>query len=110
MTPFCADFKVDWKIRITASTETRLCEILEASIIALKRPSLNQLVDFDHLKLFRNGVTYIFYIINGRIEIEYKYMSSSNFSIYLLLYVFLAFTLKHLTTAIVCKMLLDIIF
>ena len=85
MTLFFTDFKVYWKIRITAPTDTRLCEILEASIIALKRPSLNQLVDFGHLNLFRNGVTYMFYIINDRIEIEYKYMSSSNFSIYLLL-------------------------
>ena len=85
MTLFFTDFKVDWKIRITAPTDTRLCEILEASIIALKKPSLNQLVDFGHLNLLRNGVTYMFYIINDRIEIEYKYMSSSNFSIYLLL-------------------------
>lgn len=70
MTLFFTDFKVDWKIRITAPTDTRLCEILEASIIALKRPSLNQLVDFGHLNLFRNGVTYMFYIIMTELKLS----------------------------------------
>ena len=53
------DHKFDWKILLTVHANTKLCKILESSIIALKRPSLNEQLNFDQLILFRNGVTLI---------------------------------------------------
>ena len=57
--PDFPDHKFDWKILLTAHANTKLCKILESSIIALRRPSLNEQLNFDQLILFRNGVTLI---------------------------------------------------
>lgn len=46
-----------WKVIFNASEKTGLRKNLEASIIALKRPSLNDQLDSNRLILFRNGVT-----------------------------------------------------
>ena len=46
-----------WKVLLPASSIRRIRQNMEASIIALKRPSLNERVDSKKLSLFRNGVT-----------------------------------------------------
>ena len=46
------DHKFDWKIHLTAPIKTKLCKILKLLIIAFKRSSLNEQLDF-----FRNGAT-----------------------------------------------------
>ena len=46
-----------WNILMPASIKTRLRKNLEASIIAFKRPHLNEQLEFKKLMLFRNGVT-----------------------------------------------------
>ena len=51
------DHKFDWKILLKAPKNTNLRKVLESSIIALKRLSLNEQLNFDQLILFRNGVT-----------------------------------------------------
>ena len=51
------NYKVDWKILLTAPTNAKLRKILESSVIALKRLSLKEQLDFDQLILSRNGVT-----------------------------------------------------
>ena len=52
-----SDLKFDWKIFLTAPTIAKLHKIMESSMMALKQPSSNEQLDFDHLILFRNGVT-----------------------------------------------------
>ena len=49
--------KFSWKILFAAPENKRICKILEASEIALKRPSLNKQIESKKLLLFRNGVT-----------------------------------------------------
>ena len=51
------DHKLYWKILLMALANTKLCKILESSIIALKKPSLNKQLDFYQLIVFRNCVT-----------------------------------------------------
>ena len=46
-----------WKVLLPASSVIRIRQNTEASIIALKRPSLNERVESKKLSLFRNGVT-----------------------------------------------------
>ena len=46
-----------WKILMSASIKVRPRKNLEASIIALMRPTLNEQIESKKLKLFRNGVT-----------------------------------------------------
>ena len=46
-----------WKVLLPASSIRRIRQNMEASIIALKRPSLNERVESKKLSLFRNGVT-----------------------------------------------------
>ena len=46
-----------WSILCQAPSNTRIRKNLEASYIALLRPSLNDQLDFNKLNLFRNGVT-----------------------------------------------------
>ena len=46
-----------WKVLLPASSIRRIRQNMEASIIALKRPSLNERVESKKLLLFRNGVT-----------------------------------------------------
>ena len=46
-----------WKTLLPASSIRRIRQNMEASIIALKRPSLNERVESKKLSLFRNGVT-----------------------------------------------------
>ena len=46
-----------WKILLPASAIRRIRQNMEASIIALKRPSLNERAETKKLLLFRNGVT-----------------------------------------------------
>ena len=49
--------KFSWKILFTAPENKQICKILEASEIALQRPSLNEQIESKKLLLFRNGVT-----------------------------------------------------
>ena len=51
------DHSFTWKVIMTAPKNFRLRKNLEASIIALKRPRLNDQLDFNKLTLIRNGVT-----------------------------------------------------
>ena len=51
------DHKFDWKILFAAPTNTKLCKIFESSVILLKRRTLNEKLDCDHLILIRNGAT-----------------------------------------------------
>ena len=46
-----------WKILINGNKNFRIRKNLEASMIALKRPSLNEQMECKKLHLFRNGVT-----------------------------------------------------
>ena len=46
-----------WKVLLPASSIRRIRQNMEASIIALKQPSLNGRVESKKLSLFRNGVT-----------------------------------------------------
>ena len=49
--------KFSWKILFAAPENKRICKILEASEIALKRPSLKEQIESKKLLLFYNGVT-----------------------------------------------------
>ena len=49
--------KFPWKILFAATENKRIRKILEASEIALKRPSLNKQIEPKKLLLFHNGVT-----------------------------------------------------
>ena len=46
-----------WHILSSAPKNNRLRKNLEALFIAVKRPSLNEQIEFNTLNLFRNGVT-----------------------------------------------------
>ena len=46
-----------WKVLLPASSIRHIRQNMEASIIALKQPSLNERVESKKLLLFRNGVT-----------------------------------------------------
>ena len=46
-----------WKVLMTASINDRLRKNLEASFIAVSRPSLNEQIDAKKLLLFQNSVT-----------------------------------------------------
>ena len=46
-----------WKVLMTAPINDRVRKNLEASFIALSRPSLNEQIDAKKLLLFQNGVT-----------------------------------------------------
>ena len=52
-----SDHMFSWKILCNASSSAGLRKNLEASFIALLRPTLNEQKDFERLILFRNGVT-----------------------------------------------------
>ena len=49
--------KFSWEILFAAPENKRIHKILEASEIALKRPSLNEQIEYKKLLLLRNGVT-----------------------------------------------------
>ena len=49
--------KFSSKILFAAPENKRICKILEASEISLKRPSLNEQIESKKLLLFRNGIT-----------------------------------------------------
>ena len=51
------DHKFEWKVILNAPLNTRLRKNLEASMIALKKPSLNDQLDSNKLYFFRHGVT-----------------------------------------------------
>ena len=46
-----------WKVLLPASSVRRIRQNMEASLIALNGPSLNERVESQKLLLFRNGVT-----------------------------------------------------
>ena len=46
-----------WKVLLPASSIRRIRQNMEASMIALKRPSLNDRFESKKLLFFRNGVT-----------------------------------------------------
>ena len=46
-----------WKVLMTATINDHMRKNLEATFIALTRPSLNEQIDEKKLLLFRNGVT-----------------------------------------------------
>ena len=48
-----------WKVLLPASSIRRIRQNMEASIITLKRPSLNERAESKKLSLFRNGVTFL---------------------------------------------------
>ena len=52
-----SDHFFTWKVLLSAPKNTRLRKYLEASIIAIKRPKLNEQIEAHKLVLFRNGVT-----------------------------------------------------
>ena len=54
-------YKFSWKILFAATENKRSSNILEASKIALKRPSLNEQIESKKLLVFCNGVTWEFY-------------------------------------------------
>ena len=54
------DHTFSWSIIMNASTNARVRKNLEASWVALKKPTLNNQVDSKKLILFRHGVTWIF--------------------------------------------------
>ena len=43
------DHKFNWKILLVAPKNAKLCKILKSSMIALKKPSLNEQLGFDQL-------------------------------------------------------------
>ena len=49
--------KFSWKNLFAAPENKRICKVLEASEITLKRPRLNEQIESKKLLLFRNGVT-----------------------------------------------------
>ena len=49
--------KFSWKILFVAPENKPIRKILEASEIALKRPSLNEQIESKKLLFFRNGVS-----------------------------------------------------
>ncbi len=51
------DHSFQWKVILNAPLNTRLRKNIEASIIAQKKPSLNDQLDSNRLFLFRNGIT-----------------------------------------------------
>ena len=51
------EHEFNWSILMPAPTNIRCRKNLEASLIALKKPSLNEQIDSKKLNLFRNGVT-----------------------------------------------------
>ena len=51
------DHTFSWSTIMNASTNARVRKNLEASWVALKKPSLNNQVDSKKLILFRHGVT-----------------------------------------------------
>ena len=51
------DHSFQWKVILNAPLNTRLRKNIEASIIAQKKPSLNDQLDSNRLILFRNGIT-----------------------------------------------------
>ena len=51
------DHEFQWKVILNAPGNTRIRKNLEAALIALKRPTLNDQLDSKRLILFRNGVT-----------------------------------------------------
>ena len=61
-------------------------------MIALKQPSLNEQLDFDQLILFRNGITYTFYILITEFKSINTYLPFANLPIHLLLQTFIVFT------------------
>ena len=46
-----------WKVLMTASVNDRVRKNLEASFIAISRPSLNEQIDAKKLLLFQSSVT-----------------------------------------------------
>ena len=48
--------KFSWKMLFAAPDNKCICKIIEASEIALKRPSLKEQIESKKLLLFRNGV------------------------------------------------------
>ena len=46
-----------WEVLLTASKNTRMRKNLEASMVALRKPNLNNQVESKKLTLFRYGVT-----------------------------------------------------
>ena len=51
------DHVFSWKVLFSASSNTRERKNLEASTIAIQRPSLNNQIETKVLILFRNGIT-----------------------------------------------------
>ena len=51
------DHEFDWKTLLMAPTNPKLRKILESSMTAHKKPSLNEQFDIDQLILFKNGIT-----------------------------------------------------
>ena len=47
-----------WRILCNAPSNARTHKNIEALLIAIMRPSLNEQIDYDALVLFRNGVTW----------------------------------------------------
>ena len=78
-----------------ASTNTKLCKILESSIVANKRLSLNEQLDFDPLIEFRNVLMYIFYNLIAEFELINTYILFANLPIYLLLHTFIVFIFRR---------------
>ena len=52
----CPDHKFHWKILFTTPGNTKLRKSFESPVKVLRKPTLSEQLDFDHLILFRNGV------------------------------------------------------
>ena len=65
-------------------THKKLCKILQSSIIAFKRPSLNEQLVFDELIWFRYDVTQIFDSLIIEVKLINTYVPFVNLPIFLL--------------------------
>ena len=72
--------KFNWKTLLTAPTTLKLHKILESSIIALKKPSLNEQLNSNQLILFRNGVTWLFYYLIKELKLTNTYVFFCEFT------------------------------
>ena len=60
--------------------------------MALKRPNLNEQLNFIQLILFRNGVTSILYNLITAFKLITKYEPFANLPVYLPLQIYIVFT------------------
>ena len=50
-------YLLDWSILFNTPSNSQIRKNLEALFLGIKKPSLNEQTNFDHLTLFRNDIT-----------------------------------------------------